>query len=129
MTPFPPDGVTPGATNTGTEGRDTWEAIEALAAILEPEAFNPDQPADEGWREATKDTALVYAARVISSGYRRVVEDEDTVERVVRAILAVNPAFRSRQAAVLARAAVRALREGPSPTSMPAQSQVRGDQP
>lgn len=102
MTPFPPDGVVPGATNTpdqgpsATEGvqpvRDAlsassdWERVEALAALLEPEAFNPEQPADEGWRTRTRNTALGYAGLVIASGYRRVVEDDDTIERLAAAL-------------------------------------------
>jgi hypothetical protein len=102
MTPFPPDGGVSGATNTpdqgpsATEGvqpvRDAlsassdWERVEALAALLEPEAFNPDQPADEGWRTRTRNTALGYAGLVIASGYRRVAEDDDTIDRVAAAI-------------------------------------------
>lgn len=100
MTPFPPDGVTPGATNTPDPGPSTtervqpvrdalspspgWERVEALAALLEPEAFNPDQPADETWRHVTQQRALGHAATVIMAGYRRVTDDD--VERVARAM-------------------------------------------
>lgn len=64
--------------------------IDALAALLEPEAFDPDVKAAPEWRERAKDTALAYAAKVISVGYRRVVEDEATVERVASVLATVD---------------------------------------
>lgn len=96
MTPFPPEGVATGATNPPNAGPSApervravrndlsgsaeWGRVEALAALLEPEAFDPDQPADEGWRERTKHVAIGHAAKVITEGYVRVVDDEETVE-------------------------------------------------
>jgi hypothetical protein len=68
----------------GNSAAEAWASVEALAALLEPEAFDPEQLADEGWRERTQNTALGYAGLVIAAGYRRVVEDDDTIERVAR---------------------------------------------
>lgn len=104
------------------------DAVEALAALLEPEAFNPDQLADEGWRARTQDTALGYAGLVIASGYRRVVEDDDTIERLAEVLAKADgwfpwaqPVGVEQEVAVgddikdgfrsMARAVVRALRE------------------
>lgn len=67
-------------------GPREWVMVEALAALLEPEAFDPDIAAAPEWRERTKDTALAYAAKVITSGYRLVSEDDTTVDRVAAAI-------------------------------------------
>jgi hypothetical protein len=67
-------------------GLSPLEQIERLAALLEPEAFDPDVPADEEWRERAQNTALGYAARAITAGYRRVVEDDTTVDRVAAAM-------------------------------------------
>jgi hypothetical protein len=60
--------------------------VEALAALLEPEAFDETQSADEVWRGVTQQRALSHAAKVLTSGYRRVLEDDDTIERLARAI-------------------------------------------
>jgi hypothetical protein len=100
MTPIPHPTGDAGATNTPDSGptaaegiqpvRDAlsassdWEWVEALAALLEPEAFNPDQPAGETWRHVTQQRALGHAATVIMAGYRRVTDDD--VERVARAM-------------------------------------------
>jgi hypothetical protein len=83
---------------------------------LEPEAFDPDQPADETWREVTRQRALGHAATVITSGWRRVVEDDDTIERLARAMNdaaapAVPSAAGPARYLLMARAVVRALRE------------------
>lgn len=144
MTPFPPDGVVSGATNPPSpehgqdpsgnagsgdlSGPDGWQAVQALAALLQPEAFDPGQPASEEWRNRMQDEARGYAAKVITSGYRRVVVDVGTVDRVAAA-LATDDAIdwdyvqgsarsgskwaRNEVARFhsLARAAVRALRE------------------
>lgn len=59
------------------EGDDTWAQVEALAALLEPEAFDADQPADEGWRKRTQEVALGHAAKVLAAGWRRVTEDPE----------------------------------------------------
>jgi hypothetical protein len=96
------------------------DAVEALAAILEPEAFDLDQLADEGWREATKQRAIAHAARVITSGWVRVVEDDDTIERLAEAMWFGPPEWSARIVQqeyaptwrAKARAAVRALRDG-----------------
>lgn len=72
---LPPEPTTPRTGGTGVErtseirSSSDWARVEALAALLEPEAFNPDQPADEKWRERTKDTALAYAAQVVATGW------------------------------------------------------------
>ena len=47
MTPFPPERAAVDGRTPPTRPRTTWAEVEALAAILEPEAFDPDQPADE----------------------------------------------------------------------------------
>jgi predicted HAD superfamily Cof-like phosphohydrolase len=65
-------------------GSSSWAAVEALATLLEPEAFDPDVPAADEWRERAKDTALGYAAKTITAGYRRVVEDDTTAAGMVR---------------------------------------------
>jgi hypothetical protein len=58
-----------------TRPRTTWAEVEALAAILEPEAFDLDQAADETWRKVTQNRALAHAAKVITSGYLKVEPD------------------------------------------------------
>lgn len=58
-----------------TRPRTTWAEVEALAAILEPEAFDLGQSADEDWRKATQNKALTHAARAISTGYLKVEPD------------------------------------------------------
>jgi hypothetical protein len=101
-------------TAQGKSAGNAWAAVEALAALLEPEAFDPEQPADETWREVTQQRALGHAAKVITaSDYRRVVEDDDTIERVAIAMAEADgyswecsDGYRR-----LARAVVRALRE------------------
>jgi hypothetical protein len=120
MTPFPPSEGRTGATNTPdpspsaldgvqaargeTRDSSSWAAVEALAALMEPEAFNPDQPADEVWRERTRNVALGHAATLIMcADYRRVVEDDDTIERLAE-IRALSKALEaSRQHAQRAR--------------------------
>lgn len=99
-----------------------WAAVEALAAQLEPEAFDPDQPALIGWRKRTQAEALAHAAKVIELGWRRVSVDDDTVERVARAMWFGPPAWDARIVQeeyapiwrAKARAAVQALRDRPS---------------
>jgi len=97
----------------GNSADEAWASVEALAALLEPEAFDPEQLADEGWRERTQNTALGYAGLVIAASYRRVVEDDDTVDRVAEAMAsAVEWPYRNWEPLRrMARAAVRALRE------------------
>ena len=56
-------------------GAEAWAAVESLAALLEPEAFDPDQPADETWRHVTQQRALSHAATVIVRGFRRVLSE------------------------------------------------------
>ena len=97
VTPFPPDGASverrnPVGRHAGTpepvQGYSAGEArasVEALAALLEPEAFDPNQLAAPEWRARTQDVAIGHAAKVITSGYRRVVEDDDTIERLAEA--------------------------------------------
>lgn len=55
-----------------------WRDVEALAAQLEPKAFDPNQPALIGWRKRTQAEALAHAAKVIELGWRRVSVDDDT---------------------------------------------------
>lgn len=74
------------ATNRPEGSASPMDEVLALAALLEPEAFDPDVPAAPEWRERAKDTALGYAAKAITSGYRRVVVDDTTVERVAQSI-------------------------------------------
>jgi hypothetical protein len=105
MTPVPDSTVDAGATNMPGPSPSTpkgvqavrdelspsssWVAVEALAALMEPEAFDPNQLADEGWRERTRNVALGHAASVIMcADYRRVVEDDETIERLARVIWA-----------------------------------------
>lgn len=106
MSPFPPDGVAPGATNTPNPHRSAPEGSRAvsgdlrassvygwaldLAAQMEPEAFDYDQPADPGWREVTQNRAIGHAAKVWDLGLRLVSEDEDTVDRMARALCHVD---------------------------------------
>lgn len=122
------------ATASGNDGSGdlsaspAWTAVQALATLLEPEAFDPNVKAAPEWRERAKGTALAYAAKVITSGYRLVSEDEATVELLAVAMHTAgcgcgmtldehqasmrhdfdeeDPAY-----ADMARAAVRALRE------------------
>lgn len=133
MTPFPPDGVVSGATNTPNPNRDatggvqavsddlgagrSWAAVEALAALLEPEAFDDSVPwKSDVTREEYRQRALAHAASAIMAGYRRVAVDDDTIDRLAGAIAAisaptagpVDPREYYRRAA---RAVVRALRE------------------
>lgn len=128
MSPFPPDGETVEPLEPSNRGSATWDAVEALAAILEPEAFDPDQSAVEGWRGATMNVALAHAAKVITSGYRLVVDDDTTVDRVARAIFVQararydgpenvptwdeDPEEDREEFRFVARAAIQALREG-----------------
>lgn len=130
MTHVPHPGIDAGATNAPNSDRSAvggtqalrsdlrasspMDAVEALAAILEPEAFDPDQPADEGWREATKQRAIAHAARVITSGWVRVVEDDDTIGRLAAELIRWVDGLGERArwtADDAARAVVRALRE------------------
>lgn len=67
-------------------GSPTRAAVEALAALLEPEAFDPTVSASRAWREPTQAVALNHAAKVITSGYRLVSEDDATLDRVAAAI-------------------------------------------
>jgi hypothetical protein len=55
-----------------TRPQGAWEQIEALAALLEPEAFDPRQQASEVWRKVTQNRALAHAAAVLAAGYVRV---------------------------------------------------------
>lgn len=55
-------------------GPSPRSAIQALAALLEPDAFNPGVKASPAWRERAKGDALAYAAKAITSGYRLVSE-------------------------------------------------------
>ena len=95
-----------------------WAMVEALAALMEPEAFNPDQPAEETWRHVTQQRALGHAASVIMHGWRRVVEDDDTIERLAQAMWFGPPQWSARIVQLeyaptwraKARAVVRALR-------------------
>lgn len=121
--PVRPPGSAADGLADGNRTASPMDAVEALAAILEPEAFDPDQPADEGWREATKQRAIAHAARVITSGWVRVVEDDDTIDLLADLLWTrLNPRGR-RWSELLggaseaefrdhARAVVRALREG-----------------
>lgn len=82
-----PGAETAGAAANEPEGSASpMDEVLALATLLEPEAFDPDVPAAPEWRERAKDTALGYAAKAITSGYRRVVVDDTTVERVAIAL-------------------------------------------
>lgn len=60
----------------GSASAPTWREVEALAAILEPEAFDADQAADETWRKVTQNRALAHAAKVVAAGYVRVPRPE-----------------------------------------------------
>jgi len=100
MSPFPPREGAAGATNPPDPGADAAETVQAatgdlrglspleqierLAALLEPEAFDPDVPAAEEWRESAQNSAVGYAARAVTAGYRRVVEDDTTAAAMVR---------------------------------------------
>lgn len=64
------------ATEGSGRGETTWAEVEALAALLEPEAFDPDQPADETWRKSRKAVASAHAARVLAAGYVRAEQPE-----------------------------------------------------
>lgn len=134
-----PRGVMPAATNTADPHPRTPEVAEAvrdalradpiktLARVLDPVAYDPRAvPANigQGWdRKSRQMVAEVHATAAHAAGFRRVVEDDTTVERVARAIFSVREAmidpsevdrvwaetetvFRAE-----ARAAVRALRE------------------
>lgn len=93
-TPQPGQGATnmpnpnPSATEGGRavsgdlSGPSELAMVRALAALLEPEAFAPDIAASPEWREPTQAVALNHAAKVITSGYRLVSEDDTTVDRV-----------------------------------------------
>jgi len=110
-----------GSGDLGASSTSRW--IEALAAELEPEAFDDTVPAESGWREATRNQALGHAAKVFALGLRRVVEDDTTVRSVAEALAGVDgwtiawPAEGQQLEPMLvrylaqARAAVRALRE------------------
>ena len=96
MTPFPTQQPDQRATNMLTPNPSATEGgravsgdlsgpsalamVRALAALLEPEAFDPDIAASPEWREPTQACALNHAAKVITSGYRLVSEDDTTVE-------------------------------------------------
>ena len=99
--------------------RGDWEAVRALAAILEPEAFDWEQPADDRWREGTQWVAIAHAAKVITEGYIRVSVDDTTVEQVAAAMASnEGPAWPELHKDIrrvyrrLSRAAVQALRDG-----------------
>jgi hypothetical protein len=87
-----PDGLT--GSTAGVESPETAQGKSAgsvrlvyeLATLLEPEAANWATEADPVWREVTRSVAMAHAMTAISSGYRRVVEDDDTIERLARAI-------------------------------------------
>ncbi len=50
-------------------------AVEALARILDPEAFDPDSDVFEGRRPGRRAWAIAYATRAIAAGYRLVEEE------------------------------------------------------
>lgn len=127
-------GVVQGATNTGRGHSETVpsgnggsgdlspEAVAALvelARVIDPEVCDgPDRSvpvaeAAEVWRR--QDAALLTAKRLWDAGYRLVVDDDTTVERVARALAeSLRWPWTANDAKVLtaaARAAVRALRE------------------
>lgn len=146
MTAVPGFGSDTGATNTpdsgpsATEGgaavrndlrgSAVWGQIKALAAILEPEAFDPDQPADPVWRQRTRDIAIGHAAKVLTVARDAKTltawpsPDDDTAVRAVAEALAgvggweirwprdgEEPEDQLVRYLSLARAAVRAIRE------------------
>jgi predicted HAD superfamily Cof-like phosphohydrolase len=101
MTPIPDSAGVAGATNTPnpnqdapegvqalrgeTSGSSSWAAVEALAALMEPDAFGEAKWANPDMREAYRQKALGHAATVITrSDYRRVVEDDDAIAGMVR---------------------------------------------
>jgi hypothetical protein len=89
---------TPGEPRTGSgpcadtpgpgesESAGTVGLVYELATLLEPEAANWAIQADPVWRDATRNVAKAHAMKAIASGYRRVVEDDDTIDLVARAI-------------------------------------------
>jgi len=91
--PGPSGSIADGKANDGSEALSgdqgpsgAWAGIEALAVLLEPEAFDLDQPYNASRRAEAKSIALRHAAKVITSGWRRVVEDDTTVELLAIAL-------------------------------------------
>lgn len=73
-----------------TEAATGERAVEALARILDPEAFAPSAaPREVGLelhRHDRRKTAVVAASRALAAGYRLVSDDPQSVERVARAM-------------------------------------------
>ena len=111
--PVPADAVVQGATNTPNPDPSAIPSGNDGSGDLEPQAFDPLQPADPVWREVTRNVALGHAAKVITSGYRLVSDDEATVERVAAKIWGSGVlsgwSLDMEHYRVMARAAVRAL--------------------
>lgn len=92
------------------------EACVELARVLDPEAINATGSLslnEAGEILHRQDVALGYAAAAVQAGWRRVVEDEQTVDRVTEAMAAaVEWPYQSWDPLrIMARAVVRALRE------------------
>lgn len=92
------------------------EGCMELARLVDPEAVLAplrSVPIDRvGEVLAREERALRFAMAAYDAGYRRVVEDDTTVERAAEAIHAAGAGMDVEQCKPLARAAVRALREG-----------------
>jgi len=87
MTPFPPERVASGATNTPNPTPGTPEAFQAVSDDLRARLAGLVRQPFDGWAcSPTEAYALRVAEAVLADGFRRVVEDDDTIERLARAI-------------------------------------------
>jgi hypothetical protein len=82
MTPFPPERVASGATNTPNPTPGTPEAFQAVSDDLRARlAGLVRQPPGGPVSTPTEAYALRVAEAVLADGFRRVVDDDDTIER------------------------------------------------
>jgi hypothetical protein len=78
---MPPDYRPSVAARETEQGGEGAGAVDALARVLDPDAFEPSEhPRNIGWelqRADRKRTAVAHAVRALAAGYRLVSEEAD----------------------------------------------------